>query len=100
MSICHINVLNFYCLQCNITVGQKIIKSTKIIGTKIGQVPREVEISVACNVLEKERAQVGGCHYGHAVNSQSTMGSDSEYLYYAEEWSKKIRTVKLADVDD
>jgi hypothetical protein len=30
-----------------------------------GQLPREVEIAVTCNLLEKERATVGGSHFGH-----------------------------------
>jgi recombination protein RecA len=67
---------------------------------EIGQVPREVEVSIACNVLEKERAQVGGCHYGHAVRSQLFADSDVEHLQYLEGWSKNIRAVRLADVDD
>lgn len=78
----------------------KIIKSSKVKKEHIGQVPREIEISIACNVLEKERAQVGGCHYGHAVRSQLFADSDVEHLQYLEGWSKNIRSVKLADVDD
>lgn len=78
----------------------KIIKSTKVTKDKIGQVPREIEMSIACNVLEKERAQVGGCHYGHAVRAQLSADSDVEHLQYLEQWSKNIRTVRLADVDD
>jgi hypothetical protein len=78
----------------------KIIKSTKVTRDKIGQVPREIEVSVACNVLEKERAIVGGCHYGHAVRAQLSADSDTEHLQYLEGWSKNIRSVRLADVDD
>ena len=35
------------------------------LGKKYGQLPREVEISITCNLLEKERAVVGGSHFGH-----------------------------------
>ena len=35
------------------------------LGKNYGQLPREVEISVTCNLLEKERAVVGGSHFGH-----------------------------------
>lgn len=76
----------------------KIIKSSKVSKDHIGQVPREIDIQIACNVLEKERAQMGGCHYGHAVKAQLT--SNAEHLQYMEKWSKNVRTVKLADVDD
>ena len=30
-----------------------------------GQLPREAEIAITCNLLEKERAIVGGSHFGH-----------------------------------
>lgn len=30
-----------------------------------GQLPREAEIAITCNVLEKERSIVGGSHFGH-----------------------------------
>jgi hypothetical protein len=36
------------------------------IGKNYGQLPREVEIAMTCNLLEKERAIVGGSHFGHA----------------------------------
>lgn len=35
------------------------------LGRNYGQLPREVEIVVTCNLLEKERAIVGGSHFGH-----------------------------------
>lgn len=35
-------------------------------GTKFAQLPKEAEIAVTCNLLEKERAVVGGSHFGHA----------------------------------
>jgi hypothetical protein len=36
------------------------------IGSKYAQLPKEMEIAVTCNLLEKERAIVGGSHFGHA----------------------------------
>ena len=42
-----------------------IIKNPKV-GNRYGQLPREVEINIEGALLEKERAQVGGSHYGHA----------------------------------
>ena len=36
------------------------------IGKKFAQLPKEAEIAVTCNLLEKERAVVGGSHFGHA----------------------------------
>ena len=65
---------------------------------KYGQLPREVEINVEGALLEKERPQIGGSHYGHAprkddwekyiVNGEATpqafvvgmTGTDSEYF--------------------
>jgi hypothetical protein len=35
------------------------------LGKNYGQLPREVEVAVTCNILEKERAVVGGSHFGH-----------------------------------
>jgi len=35
------------------------------LGKNYGQLPREAEIAVTCNLLEKERAIVGGSHFGH-----------------------------------
>ena len=35
------------------------------VGKNYGQLPREAEISITCNLLEKERAIVGGSHFGH-----------------------------------
>lgn len=37
------------------------------LGKNYGQLPREAEIVVTCNVLEKERAIVGGSHFGHSA---------------------------------
>ena len=41
------------------------IIASKTVGKNYGQLPREVEIAVTCNLLEKERAIVGGSHFGH-----------------------------------
>lgn len=35
------------------------------LGKNYGQLPREAEIAVTCNLLEKERAIVGGSEFGH-----------------------------------
>lgn len=34
-----------------------------------GQLPKEAEIQITCNLLEKERAIVGAAHYGHAPHT-------------------------------
>ena len=39
-----------------------------------GQLPREAEIAVTCNVLEKERATLGGSHFGHQPRVDSWEG--------------------------
>lgn len=73
----------------------KIIKSTKVTKEKIGQVPREIEVSIACNVLEKERAQVGGNHYGHSPIREDEMDflvePNSDYLQSPDGFSKNMR---------
>lgn len=49
-----------------------------------GQLPREAEISVTCNLLEKERAIVGGSHFGHAPRVDNfddpSINGDDRYL--------------------
>ena len=53
---------------------------------KYAQLPREAEIAVTCNLLEKERAIVGGSHFGHAprkddgVTLMESSGSGQPYL--------------------
>lgn len=42
------------------------IITSPTLGNSFAQVPREAEIAVTCNLLEKERAIVGGSHFGHA----------------------------------
>jgi hypothetical protein len=42
------------------------IITTPQIGKGYAQLPREVEIAITCNLLEKERAILGGSHFGHA----------------------------------
>jgi hypothetical protein len=51
-------------------------------GTKYSQLPKEAEIAITCNLLEKERAQVGGSHFGHSprVDDWDTKDGDSQYL--------------------
>lgn len=46
----------------------KAIRS-KIVGKNYAQLPREVEMAVSCDVLEKERAIVGGANFGHAPHT-------------------------------
>jgi len=43
----------------------KSIRS-KMVGKNYAQLPREVEIAVTCDVLEKDRAIVGNANFGHA----------------------------------
>jgi hypothetical protein len=50
-----------------------IIKSPSI-GKNYAQLPREAEIAITCNLLEKERAVIGGSHFGHAPR-KNTFGS-------------------------
>jgi hypothetical protein len=47
-----------------------IIRSPNI-GKKYAQFPREAEIAISCNLLEKERAVIGGSHFGHAPTSDN-----------------------------
>lgn len=63
-----------------------IIKNPQLQGQdsstgKYGQLPRECEISVEGALLEKERAQVGGSHFGHAPrkdNWEDTLDANGE----------------------
>jgi len=52
------------------------------LGKNFGQLPREAEIAITCNLLEKERAQVGGSHFGHEprVDDWETSGSADRFL--------------------
>jgi hypothetical protein len=52
------------------------------LGKRYGQLPREVEVAVTCNVLEKERAIVGGSHFGHEprVDDWETLDEYSRFL--------------------
>ncbi len=44
-----------------------MIQSKNDLIGKVGQVPREVDVSIACNLLEKELPQVGHSHFGHSI---------------------------------
>lgn len=72
-----------------------IIKSTVTNG-RVGQVPREIEISIACNVLEKERPEVGGNHFGHAPKNVDGNGyvqiKNEEFLPTPSPFSMNMRT--------
>lgn len=76
------------------TYMANMIKST-VPKSRIGQVPREIEVSVACNVLEKERPRVGGTHFGHAPidsdNFQVIGDKDQPYLPKIEDFSENLR---------
>jgi hypothetical protein len=58
-----------------------IIKNNTL-AKRYGQLPREVEIAITCNLLEKERAQVGGSHFGHAprVDNWENQTGDNVFL--------------------
>ena len=73
-----------------------IIKSPKVKNKHVGQVPREIEISITCNVLEKERPHVGGNHFGHSpLLDNEGMGWNEQpkidFLPPIQEFSKNIR---------
>ena len=58
------------------------IISAPNLGKNYGQLPREAEIAITCNLLEKERATVGGSHFGHEprVDNWESLDQDSRYL--------------------
>ncbi len=78
----------------------KIVKSS-VNKKRIGQLPREIEVSVACNVLEKERPIVGGNHFGHAPGSDNDSGynqpTNVEHLPAPQGMSKNIRAFNPVD---
>jgi len=39
---------------------------SKLVGKNYAQLPKEVEIAITCDVLEKDRAIVGNANFGHA----------------------------------
>ena len=41
----------------------------KFVGKNYAQLPREVEIAISCDILEKERAIVGSANFGHAPHT-------------------------------
>ena len=41
------------------------IITSNVLGKNYGQLPKEAEIAITCNLLEKERAIIGGSHFGH-----------------------------------
>ena len=52
------------------------------LGKNYGQLPREAEIAITCNLLEKERATVGGSHFGHSPRKDDweTFEGDDRFL--------------------
>jgi hypothetical protein len=63
-------------------------------GIRTAQLPKEVEISVTCNLLEKERAVVGGVDFGHAPRGDDGKflpeEYDKPYMPYPTKFSKEI----------
>lgn len=51
-----------------------------LVGKNYGQLPRECEIQVVCNLLEKERAIVGGSNFGHEPRTD-----DGTKTFYTDE---------------
>jgi hypothetical protein len=76
------------------TYMAKMIKS-KVPKSRIGQVPREIEISITTNVLEKELPQTGGNHYGHSPVDENgfQIVGNQPYLPTIEDFSKDLREV-------
>jgi hypothetical protein len=85
------------------------------IGSKYAQLPREMEIAVTCNLLEKERAIIGGSHFGHAprkdtfgtivenpdgqlVIDDTYVEGGEEYLPAPTEFSKNMLSNNLSSV--
>lgn len=77
-----------------------MIKSSKVGNDKIGQMPREIEVSVTCNLLEKERPIVGGNHFGHSPEDDNgvEITSGGEHMPRTENFSRNMRTVQSANV--
>lgn len=79
------------------------------------QLPREAEIAITCNLLEKERAIIGGSHFGHAprkdtfgtivqnpdgdlVIDNSYVEGKEEYLPAPTEFNKNMISNNLSSV--
>lgn len=76
----------------NWPISSKTIKTKDELIGKVAQVPREIEISVACNLLEKELPQIGRSHYGHCVvNDKYEKLNGEEYLPQPGNFSINIR---------
>ena len=58
------------------------IITDKTVGMNYGQLPREAEIAITCNLLEKERAIVGGSHFGHEprLDDWEDLDTDSRFV--------------------
>jgi len=61
---------------------------------KYAQLPKEIDISVTCNLLEKERAVVGGVDFGHAPRDDdgNLIGGESgkPYMQKPRQFSQRI----------
>jgi len=60
---------------------QGLIQSS-VVGLNYGQLPKEAEVAITCNLLEKERAIVGGSHFGHEPRRDDweTQEGDDRFL--------------------
>jgi hypothetical protein len=54
------------------------------IGKRYAQLPREVEMIISCDLLEKERPIVGSANFGHAPHTQEYV--DGQYVESTEEF--------------
>jgi len=62
---------------------------------KYAQLPREVEIQISCDLLEKERPVVGAAHFGHAIyediyGNQNERSAESEHNPRETEFDKSL----------
>lgn len=70
------------------------IITTKVPKERIAQLPREIEVTVTCDILEKERPEVGGNHYGHAPLDDigaELWDANSVYLPKPSSFSRNLR---------
>lgn len=66
----------------NVTMWEYLHDSIRTVADyqgKFGQLPKEVDVSIACNLLEKERAVVGGVDFGHAPRDENGQLIDGVY---------------------
>lgn len=74
------------------------IIQSKVPKGRIAQLPREIDVSIACNVLEKEKPVTGGNHFGHAPSDDNGVRLDDAnavFLPKTEKFSEDLRTKPL-----